>query len=295
MFTVYFFFDFLYLFFMEKTLYYFSATGNSLQLSKDYANQMNANLVNISSVLNNCKENDIIETEANVIGIIVPVYFFGIPKIVVTFLEKLVIKSKNPYVFAVVTYGRIKGGALNQIAETLSQKNVRLNYGGAINTIGTYIKMYDINPEKIEEKLEKANLKAQKLLAEVKSQKNKPVRPKMDFFSKKIYGKYTKDCENNSRYFVVDNSCVGCGLCSKICPMQNIKAAAGAQVFSPCEAENETAERAVTFFRPEFANKCQQCFTCIHWCPKQSIQYTEVTRGRKRYHHPQVKVDEIKW
>lgn len=275
-------------------LYYFSATGNSLQLAKDFAEKMNANLSNIATLVNNSKNEDI-ETDANFIGFVVPVYFFGLPKIVVTFLEKLVIKSKNPYVFAVVTYGGFKGGALNQIAEILSKKNIKLNYGGAVGTVGTYIKMYDIDSEKIDEKLVKANLKADKLLADIKAQKHKIVVPKIDIFSKMMYEKYLKECENNASNFVVDNSCIGCGLCSKLCPTQNIKAAAGAQVFSPCEAENETAERAVTFFRPGFSNKCQQCFACVHWCPKQSIQYTESTRGRKRYHNPKVSVEEIKW
>ena len=279
---------------MEKMLYYFSATGNSLQLAKDFAKKMNANLSNITTLVNNSKNEDI-ETDANFIGFVVPVYFFGLPKIVVTFLEKLVIKSKNPYVFAVVTYGGFKGGALNQIAEILSRKNIKLNYGGAVGTVGTYIKMYDIDLEKINERLDKANLKADKLLADIKAQKHKIVVPKIDIFSKMMYEKYLKECENNASNFVVDNSCIGCGLCSKLCPTQNIKAAAGAQVFSPCEAENETAERAVTFFRPGFSNKCQQCFACVHWCPKQSIQYTESTRGRKRYHNPKVSVEEIKW
>ena len=279
---------------MEKMLYYFSATGNSLQLAKDFAEKMNANLSNIATLVNNSKNEDI-ETDANFIGFVVPVYFLGLPKIVVTFLEKLVIKSKNPYVFAVVTYGGFKGGALNQIAEILSKKNIKLNYGGAVGTVGTYIKMYDIDLEKINERLDKANLKADKLLADIKAQKHKIVVPKIDIFSKMMYEKYLKECENNASNFVVDNSCIGCGLCSKLCPTQNIKAAAGAQVFSPCEAENETAERAVTFFRPGFSNKCQQCFACVHWCPKQSIQYTESTRGRKRYHNPKVSVEEIKW
>lgn len=279
---------------MEKMLYYFSATGNSLQLAKDFAEKMNANLSNIATLVNNSKNEDI-ETDANFIGFVVPVYFLGLPKIVVTFLEKLVIKSKNPYVFAVVTYGGFKGGALNQIAEILSKKNIKLNYGGAVGTVGTYIKMYDIDLEKINERLDKANLKADKLLADIKAQKHKIVVPKIDIFSKMMYEKYLKECENNASNFVVDNSCIGCGLCSKLCPTQNIKAAAGAQVFSPCEAENETAERAVTFFRPGFSNKCQQCFACVHWCPKQAIQYTESTRGRKRYHNPKVSVEEIKW
>jgi len=184
---------------------------------------------------------------------------------------------------------------LNQIAQILSKRDVKLNYGNAVSTIGTYIKMYDIDADKIQDKLEKAKLKAEKILVEVKAQKPRIVSPKVDFFSKIMYEKYLKECENNARNFIVDNSCVGCGLCSDLCPTQNIKAAAGAQVFSPCEAENETAEKAVTFFRPGFSNKCQQCFACVHWCPKQSIQYTESTRGRKRYHNPKVSVEEIRW
>jgi len=279
----------------NRVLYYFSATGNSFQLAKDYALALNAELLNITSIVNNSLDKNIIETDANVIGFIVPVYFCGVPKIVCSFLEKLVIKSKNPYVFAVVTYGGLKGSALNQIAMYLAKNNIKLNYGGGINTVGTYIKMYDIDYLKIDEKLEKAKLKADKTLAEIKAQKHKIVSPKINIFSKIMYNKYLKECENNSSCFVVDASCVGCGLCSEMCPTQNIKAAAGAQVFSPCEAENETAERAVTFFRPGFSNKCQQCFACIHWCPKQSIQYTESTRGRKRYHNPKVSVEEIKW
>ena len=83
--------------FMEKKLiYYFSATGNSLALAKEYAKNLNAELCNITSVLNNLSDDQKIETDANVVGLISPVYFFGLPKIVCTFLEKLVIKSKNP-------------------------------------------------------------------------------------------------------------------------------------------------------------------------------------------------------
>ena len=295
MFAVYFFCDFLYLFSMEKTLYYFTATGNSLQIAKYFAEKLNASLINITSIVNENAENEIIEADANMIGFITPVYIFGLPKIVSTFLEKLVIKSKNPYIFAVATYGGFKGGALNQVAQILSKKDIKLNYGGAVSSVGTYIKMYDIDADKIQDKLEKAKLKAEKILVEVKAQKPRIVSPKVDFFSKIMYEKYLKECENNSTNFIVDNSCIGCGLCSVLCPTQNIKAAAGAQVFSPCEAENETAEKAVTFFRPGFSNKCQQCFACVHWCPKQSIQYTENTRGKKRYHNPEVSVDDIKW
>ena len=279
----------------NRILYYFSATGNSLFFAKKFAEKTNAKLVNIVSLLNNLDENQTIETDADVVGIFSPVYFWGLPKIVSSFLEKLVIKSKNPYVYAFVTSGGIKGGALNQIAHILSTKNITLNYGAAIFAVGNYIKMYDIDKTQIDEKLERANQKAEKVFAEIKAKKYKKISPKMDFISKFLYEKYLKDCENNARNFVVDNSCIGCGLCSKLCPTKNIKAAAGAQVFSPCEAEDATAEKAVTFFRPVFADKCQQCFACIHWCPKNAIQYTEVTRGRTRYHHPEVKVEEILW
>ncbi len=36
-----------------------------------------------------------------------------------------------------------------------------------------------------------------------------------------------------------------------------------------------------------------QCFACIQWCPKTAIQFKKRTLGVERYHHPDIKINEM--
>jgi len=72
--------------------------------------------------------------------------------------------------------------------------------------------------------------------------------------------------------FFADGRCDSCGICAKVCPVDNIKMLKG---------------------KPSWNHKCQQCMACLHWCPKEAIQYGKMTRGRRRYHHPLIKLNEI--
>ena len=66
--------------------------------------------------------------------------------------------------------------------------------------------------------------------------------------------------------------CNGCGICEKICPVDNIKLV------------NE---------KPEWQHKCQMCTGCLHYCPQKAIQWGEYTLGRERYNHPKIKLKEL--
>jgi len=55
-------------------IYYFSGTGNSLVVARDIAEKMNGNLISIPSVM----DKESITTDADVIGIVFPVYYLGI-------------------------------------------------------------------------------------------------------------------------------------------------------------------------------------------------------------------------
>jgi MinD superfamily P-loop ATPase len=45
--------------------------------------------------------------------------------------------------------------------------------------------------------------------------------------------------------------------------------------------------------KPVFGAQCEWCMACIQWCPKAAINYKKKTRGRKRYHHPDITPDEM--
>ena len=74
------------------------------------------------------------------------------------------------------------------------------------------------------------------------------------------------------RFFRADETCNGCGICARICPARNIR-----------------LEQS----RPVWLNHCEQCWACFHWCPEEAIQYGRLTRGRQRYHHPEIELEEM--
>lgn len=85
---------------MKTNLFFFSATGNSLIVAKDIAAKLpDTQISSIPKVIH-----QEIDLSADNIGIIFPVYFLGMPRIVIDFINKLE-PSKTKYIFAVSTSG----------------------------------------------------------------------------------------------------------------------------------------------------------------------------------------------
>ncbi|MGZ7136213.1 MAG: hypothetical protein ACXVHY_10080, partial [Methanobacterium sp.] len=61
----------------KAEIYYFSGTGNSLIVARDIAEKMNGNLISIPSVM----DKQSLTTDADVIGIVFPVYYVGLANI----------------------------------------------------------------------------------------------------------------------------------------------------------------------------------------------------------------------
>jgi len=66
-----------------------------------------------------------------------------------------------------------------------------------------------------------------------------------------------------SEPFTVDDSCVGCGKCVALCPLNNIKTVEG---------------------KPVYGKQCTHCMACIAHCPAEAINYGKKTRKKHRYH-----------
>ena len=139
----------------KKTIFYFSGTGNSLQVSKDIASQLgDTELLSIPKIINNSK----IKVQSECIGIVFPVYMGGLPLIVEAFIKKLS-TDKSTYVFAVATFGGIPGNALKQVNTLIKDKDTILNAGFTLNMPGNYIVKYGAKSNKIQSKLEKEKVK----------------------------------------------------------------------------------------------------------------------------------------
>ena len=88
-----------------------------------------------------------------------------------------------------------------------------------------------------------------------------------------------KNIETLDEAFVVNNTCTGCGLCERLCPVSNIHVNKGAD-----QEENG---------KPEWLHHCEHCMACISWCPANAIDYGDRTPSRRRYHNPRIKVEEL--
>ena len=262
-------------------VYYFSGTGNSLIVARDITKKLNAKIINVLSIIN--QEN--INSDANVLGFVFPIYHFKHPFLI----EKIVTKFRNfnsKYIFAVCTYGlkpsnsikifdnlikscggKLSGGFTvkmphNGIGSNLfTQREHEIMFNNWKTKLGVIVE-YIIKRKK--GKLETSNM----IINLISSGLFVKTIPTVIKLMKQVIMKGWK-----SLLFASNEKCDGCGICKKICPVNNIE---------------------IINNKPSWLNlNCIGCFACLHWCPKDAIQLGRTNIKIKNYHHPDVKISDI--
>lgn len=258
---------------MTTSIYYFTGTGNSLKIAKDIATGLgDANVIPIAKAVNDNSFN----ITADTIGIVFPVYIWGLPLIVAEFASKLS-AGTNSYVFAVANYGGFPAGTLGLLDKALKTRGLKLSSGFGIRMPGNYIPMYGAIPvEKQQKNFSAAQQVIKNIVGTVRARKIVPITVNNFLlnavFSGFIHPNGSKHIPGSDTKFFADNKCNSCGICEKVCPVANIRILNG---------------------KPEWQHHCQQCLACLQWCPVEAIQYGPKTAGRKRYHHPDISVNDI--
>ena len=250
---------------MEKTscIYWFSGTGNSLHAAKTLSAKMNG--IPLVQITDAVPKGAVGGTGAKV-GFVFPSYYGNLPRVVKAFVEKLEIRQ-DTYIFAVVTMGAVGQGSVGTMNKVLKAKGLRLDYGKGVLMPANYVIKYNpADGNKKMQALDKADGKlrvfAREISARLQVVKTLPVTA----------GNLFKDIEKLDAAFIASGDCTGCGLCKKICPVQNIKLESS---------------------KPEWQHRCEHCVACISWCPAKAINYGTKTQNRRRYRNPQITVDEI--
>jgi flavodoxin len=256
---------------MKTNLFFFSATGNSLMVAKDIAAKLpGTQIFSIPKVINQP-----IDLTADNIGLIFPVYFTGMPKIVIDFINKLA-ASKTKYIFAICTCGAFPMGTLLQTQKQLETSGLTLKAGFSIKMPGNYLVKYGAySIEKQKNLFIKERQKVETIVKIIKKQQNNKIEHNnflINGIGNLLYKSMLPKFPTLDRNFNVDEKCNSCETCEKVCPVQNIKIFNG---------------------RPNWQGKCEHCLACIQWCPPAAIQYGTQTNDRKRYHHPEVQVKEL--
>lgn len=256
---------------MKTTIYYFTGTGNSLKVAKEIACGLeDAELVQISRNSIEVENN----TDSMRIGIVFPVYYYGLPILVKEFTERLSVSSKA-YIFAIATCGGSVGIAIKQLEKILEAKGAVISAAFKILMPDNYQVMYAPTPqEKRKVRFCLQNRKVGQIIQTVSKSETVKMEAEGELLPKTfgglIYG-YFKP-KNWDRNFWVDSKCSGCSICARICPANNIVMEKG---------------------RPKWLHQCEHCLGCMQWCPKHAIQYKKGTVKRERYSNPYIKVHEL--
>ena len=262
---------------MSNSIFYFTGTGNSLKIAKDIAERSNITDCNIVSIGKNISNVQSLNPK-NIVGIIFPVYYCGLPKIINDFLEKINLSDAS-YIFIVALYGATggNGGCIHQAKNILSQRGIKLNAGFYIKSVDNFILWtWDVPPVEKHEMIHKiAENKVIKIIEYISNKVSYFDKSFMEYIGPIIFGykKFIKNVNYSDKLFFTNSQCNSCGICVKVCPTYNI------------ELNNS---------RPEWKSvSCQRCLACLHLCPKKSIEYGKVTEKRSRYKNPFIRIEEL--
>lgn len=243
---------------------YFTGTGNCLSVAKCFE----AELLSIPQMI----KNNIYEIEDDVIGIVYPVYAVSVPDIVRNYLEKCKINAN--YTFVIATYGFTDCGSLNEMKKLLKSNRNKVDYYSSLLMVDNYLPFFDIEKQlkMLNEKNIENNLKV--IVEEINSRVIKEVNCGwINNLISSIGYKVIKQIEKYTpKMFYINNDCIFCGTCKKVCPNNNI------------EQENKNT--------PIFKNNCIGCLACIHNCPKNAIQM-KLQRSKKRFRNSNISLNEI--
>lgn len=232
---------------------YFSGTGNSKYavelFCREYENETPVFSIEDSEAIAAISKADML-----VIGY--PVQYSTVPKILRDFVSEHKELWKNKRVFVIATMGLFSGDGSGILGRLLQK------YGAEV-VGGLHLKMPDsIGDEKalkrpLDKNRELVREAEQKIKDSVKLLKEGhptkegigPLYRIAGLFGQRLYfGHKTKNYSSKLR--IDKETCVGCGSCVKLCPMDNLSMQEG---------------KAVS------GDRCTMCYRCINKCPKQAI------------------------
>lgn len=243
--------------------FYFTATGNSLEVAKAVGGELHS----IPQVLKSGQTS----FEDDAIGLVFPCYAFGTPAPVREFLQK--VKLKSGYLFAVITYGDFEAGALAHFRGLAKSCGLSPDYLNSISMVDNYLNFCKMEDQQqlLPGKKVAENLSG--IVADIGQRKAFIKKPWFLFtlMSYLLNFFYRLQPGSVDKKFSIEESCDGCGICASLCPVDNIVIQQG---------------------KPEFLHKCITCYACTHGCPKNAIRCRS-ERSRARFRNSAVSLQEI--
>lgn len=234
---------------MNISIVYFSGTGNTKAIAEGYkAALSNSNhhieIISIEDATN-ISDHDLL-----IIG--GPIYAGNMPDELLNWVRKNIkkINSKKAIVYS-TSAGLLNANGIKSIGKKLISKGYTLlNMSAFEMPRNFYIDKYDPTPEDIQKmQFESAASKIVESVSELEN--NAPLSIKESVVMIDLLSDLFRIMAKSlGKSFRINENCIGCGLCEKDCPKNNIN-----------------------YLDKKYANNCIMCTRCIHNCPVNAISY----------------------
>lgn len=256
--------------FKKAQLFYFTGTGNTLALVKAAAATLEQQgiTVELSNILSS--------TEAELpelVGVLFPVYSYGAPRVINRFLKRLQ-AGEGRTAFVVANAAESAGTAATNIGLVLQLNGYKVMLADWVRMPSNYILgRQALDDEKAAEIIAAGEAKVKQLVETLLNPYlAKPsLGGQNKLFHRFAYWVFLKSLKYAPRFYQSTDKCNGCGACVEMCPTGSIT----------LNAQE----------RPVWGRGCEHCLRCVNLCPQAAIEFTGLTKGKRRYTYWQGRIN----
>jgi Pyruvate/2-oxoacid:ferredoxin oxidoreductase delta subunit len=248
---------------MQTLIYVFSGTGNSLLIANSIAKKLpQSKVIPLVDLLKTSLSPKLEDVN---IGLIFPVYFYKMPAIVKRVLEEnLLPKSKS--IFCITSSGEETPNVIYDVNKLLGKNGSSLAFGKSLSLADNSIILKTSLVQR-NKALYELDLKIDEIVQHIKNMDHIPlVAPNLWHLTLGPLTKFSFIHLYSAQNRYVDSRCINCNLCTRLCPVENIRNIDG---------------------KISIGQNCEWCFACLNWCPTQAIHFGKIHPNKtQQYHAP---------